>query len=64
MKQQIVITKTVLQWYNVKNTNGDILLNIPPDIFHENFPEISSNIALACMEINFDRIEKLMKVGN
>ena len=42
MKQQVVITKSVVGWFNVKDVEGNLLLNIAPDVFKENFPEVES----------------------
>ena len=59
MKQQVVITKSVIGWFNLKDVEGNILLNIAPDAFKKHFPEVSSNIAIACMELNINRIVEL-----
>ncbi|MCC3724036.1 pathogenicity island protein [Staphylococcus haemolyticus] len=59
MKQQVVITKSVVGWFNVKDVKGNLLLNIAPDVFKENFPEVSPNIAIACMELDINRIVEL-----
>ncbi|MBX5319009.1 pathogenicity island protein [Staphylococcus caprae] len=59
MKQQVVITKSVVGWFNLKDDEGNILLNIAPDVFKENFPEVSPNIAIACMELDINRIVEL-----
>lgn len=59
MKQQVVITKSVVGWFNLKDVEGNILLNIAPDVFKENFPEVSPNIAIACMELDINRIVEL-----
>ncbi|MFK9140857.1 pathogenicity island protein [Staphylococcus epidermidis] len=59
MKQQVVITKSVVGWFNLKDVEGNILLNIAPDVFKENFPEVSPNIAIACMELELNRILEL-----
>ena len=44
MKQQVVITKSVVGWFNVKDVKGNLLLNIAPDAFKKHFPEVSPNI--------------------
>lgn len=59
MKQQVVITKSVVGWFNVKDTNGNLLLNVAPDVFKENFPEVSPDISIACMELELNRIVEL-----
>lgn len=59
MKQQVLITKSVVGWFNVKDTNGNLLLNVAPDVFKENFPEVSPDIAIACMELELNRIVEL-----
>ena len=67
MKQQVIITKSVLNWYNIKDTDHNLLLNIAPDVFKEHFPEVSENIYIACMELEINRILELKnkkKVGN
>lgn len=61
MQQQVVITKSVVGWFNVKDTNGNLLLNVAPDVFKENFPEVSSDISIACMELELNRIVELKK---
>ena len=37
MKQQVVITKSVVGWFNLKDVEGNILLNIAPDAFKKHF---------------------------
>lgn len=59
MKQQVVITKSVVGWFNVKDVEGNLLLNITPDVFKENFPEVSPDISIACMELELNRIVEL-----
>ncbi|HFQ1319766.1 TPA: pathogenicity island protein [Staphylococcus aureus] len=59
MQQQVVITKSVVGWFNVKDTNGNLLLNVAPDVFKENFPEVSPDISIACMELELNRIVEL-----
>lgn len=59
MKQQVVITKSVVGWFNVKDVDGNLLLNIAPDAFKNHFPEVSPDIAIACMELNINRIVEL-----
>ncbi|WP_368872667.1 pathogenicity island protein, partial [Staphylococcus haemolyticus] len=54
MKQQVVITKSVVGWFNVKDVKGNLLLNIAPDVFKKHFPEVSPNIAIACMELDIN----------
>lgn len=60
MKQQVVITKSVVGWFNVKDVEGNLLLNIAPDAFKKHFPEVSPDIAIACMELNINRIVELI----
>ena len=70
MQQQVVITKSVVGWFNVKDVEGKLLLNIAPDVFKENFPEVSPDISIACMELELNRIVELKekeeseRVGN
>lgn len=67
MKQQVIITKSVLNWYNIKDTDHNLLLNIAPDVFKEHFPEVSEDICIACLELDISRILELKnkkKVGN
>ncbi|MGN5882460.1 pathogenicity island protein [Staphylococcus simulans] len=67
MKQQVIITKSVLNWYNIKDTDHNLLLNIAPDVFKEHFPEVSEDIYIACMELDISRILELKnkkKVGS
>lgn len=52
-------TKSVVGWFNVKDTNGNLLLNVAPDVFKENFPEVSPDISIACMELELNRIVEL-----
>ena len=59
MKQQVLKTKSVVGWFNVKDTNGNLLLNVAPDVFKENFPEVSPDISIACMELELNRIVEL-----
>ncbi|MBU6943329.1 pathogenicity island protein [Staphylococcus sp. CWZ226] len=67
MKQQVIITKSVVGWYNIKDTDHNLLLNIAPDVFKEHFPEVSEDTYIACMELDISRILELKnkkKVGN
>lgn len=70
MQQQVVITKSVVGWFNVKDVKGNLLLNVAPDVFKENFPEVSPDISIACMELELNRIVELKekeeseRVGN
>ncbi|PTJ28481.1 pathogenicity island protein [Staphylococcus simulans] len=67
MKQQVIITKSVCGWFNVKNTDHELLLNIAPDVFKKHFPEVSEDICVACLELDISRILELKnkkKVGS
>lgn len=67
MKQQVIITKSVVGWYNVKDTDHNLLLNIAPDVFKKHFPEVGEDICIACMGLDISRILELKnkeKVGN
>ncbi|MDQ7112094.1 pathogenicity island protein [Staphylococcus simulans] len=67
MKQQVIITKSAIGWFNIRDTNHNLLLNIAPDVFKEHFPEVSEDIYIACMELDISRILELKnkkKVGN
>ncbi|MGX0019121.1 hypothetical protein ACUW6T_001806 [Staphylococcus hominis] len=59
MQQQVVITKSVVGWFNVKDVKGNLLLNVAPDVFKENFPEVSPDISIACLELELNRIVEL-----
>lgn len=59
MQQQVVITKSVVGWFNVKDIEGNLLLNIAPDVFKEQFPDVSPNIVIACMQLDINRIVEL-----
>ena len=59
MKQQVVITKSVVGWFNVKDVKGNLLLNIAPDAFKKHFPEVSPNISMACSQLDINRIVEL-----
>ena len=59
MQQQVVITKSVVGWFNVKDVKGNLLLNVAPDVFKENLPEVSPDISIACMELELNRIVEL-----
>ncbi|PTJ95164.1 pathogenicity island protein [Staphylococcus simulans] len=67
MKRQVIITKSAIGWFNIRDTNHNLLLNIAPDVFKEHFPEVSEDIYIACMELDISRILELKnkkKVGN
>ncbi|ERS93591.1 hypothetical protein [Staphylococcus simulans] len=52
---------------NVKTPDGQLLLNIAPDVFKKHFPEVSEDICIACLELDISRILELKnkkKVGN
>lgn len=59
MKQQVVITKSVVGWFNVKDVKGNLLLNIAPDAFKKHFPEVSPNISITCIQLDINRIVEL-----
>ena len=59
MKQQVVITKSVVGWFNVKDVKENLLLNIAPDAFKKHFPEVSPNISIACIQLDINRIVEL-----
>lgn len=59
MKQQVVITKSVVGWFCVKDVEGNLILNIAPDVFKKHFPEVSPNISIACMQLDINRIVEL-----
>ena len=56
MQQQVVITKSVVGWFNVKDVEGKLLLNIAPDVFKK---QVSPDISIACMELELNRIVEL-----
>ena len=58
MQQQVVITKSVVGWFNVKDVEGNFL-NIAPDVFKKHFSEVSPDISIACMELELNRIVEL-----
>lgn len=67
MKQQVIITKSAIGWFNIKDTNHNLLLNIAPDVFKKYFPEVSEDIYIGCMELDISKILELKnkkKVGN
>ena len=43
----------------MRDVEGNLLLNIAPDVFKKHFPEVSPNIAIACMELDINRIVEL-----
>lgn len=59
MQQQVVITKSVVGWFNVKDVEGNFFLNIAPDVFKKHFSEVSPDISIACMELELNRIVEL-----
>lgn len=59
MKQQVVITRSLTGWFNVKDTNGNLLLNMAPDVFREHFKDVSEHATLACMELDLSRIKEI-----
>lgn len=46
MKQQVVITKSVVGWFCVKDVEGNLILNIAPDVFKKHFPEVSHSYCM------------------
>lgn len=59
MKQQVIITKSAIGWFNIKDTDHNLLLNIAPDVFKQHFPEVSEDIYIACLELDISRILEL-----
>ena len=51
--------KSVVGWFNVKDVEGKLLLNIAPDVFKKHFSEVSPDISIACMELELNRIVEL-----
>lgn len=67
MKQQVIITKTIVGWYNIKNTRHNLLLNVSPQVFEQYFPEINNDVQIAVLEMDLSRIAEVKnekKVGN
>ncbi|CAG39394.1 pathogenicity island protein [Staphylococcus aureus] len=46
MRKQVIITKTVVGWYNIKDTQHNLMLNIPPKVFEQYFPDVSKDVKL------------------
>lgn len=67
MKQQVIITKTIVGWYNIKNTKHNLLLNVSPQVFEKYFPEINNDVQIAVLEMDLSRITEIKnkkKVGS
>ncbi|MGS3972966.1 pathogenicity island protein [Staphylococcus pseudintermedius] len=68
MKQQVIITKTIVGWYNIKDTKHNLLLNVSPQVFEQYFPEINNNdVQIAVLEMDLSRITEIKnkkKVGS
>ncbi|HCS9121468.1 pathogenicity island protein [Staphylococcus pseudintermedius] len=67
MKQQVIITKTIVGWYNIKDTKHNLLLNVSPQVFEQNFPEINNDVQIAVLEMDLSRIAEIKnkkKVGS
>ncbi|WP_225306052.1 pathogenicity island protein [Staphylococcus aureus] len=47
MRKQVIITKTVVGWYNIKDTQHNLMLNIPPKVFEQYFPGVSKDVQVA-----------------
>ncbi|WP_224518660.1 pathogenicity island protein [Staphylococcus aureus] len=52
MRKQVIITKTVVGWYNIKDTQHNLMLNIPPKVFEQYFPDVSKDVQVACLEMD------------
>lgn len=67
MKQQVIITKNIVGHYNIKDTNHNLLLNVSPQVFEQNFPEVNSDVQIAVLEMDLARITEIKnkkKVGS
>ncbi|PCF63166.1 pathogenicity island protein [Staphylococcus intermedius] len=67
MKQQVIITKTIVGWYNIKDTNHNLLLNVSPQVFEHYFPEVNNDVQIAVLEMDLSRISEIKnkkKVGS
>lgn len=67
MKQQVIITKTIIGWYNIKDTNHNLLLNVSPQVFEQYFPEVNNDVQIAVLELDLSRITEIKnkkKVGS
>ncbi|EGQ3284616.1 TPA: pathogenicity island protein [Staphylococcus pseudintermedius] len=67
MKEQVVIHRTLVGWFNVKSIDGTLLFNVAPDILENAFPEINTDTYIACMELDLSRITEIKnkkKVGS
>lgn len=59
MRKQVIITKTVVGWYNIKDTQHNLMLNIPPKVFEQYFPDVSKDVQVACLEMDYQKLQKL-----
>ncbi|ELJ9084595.1 pathogenicity island protein [Staphylococcus pseudintermedius] len=67
MKQQVIITRTIIGWYNIKDTKHNLLLNVSPQVFEQYFPEINNDVQIAVLEMDLSRITEIKnkkKVGS
>ncbi|HCB3626024.1 TPA: pathogenicity island protein [Staphylococcus pseudintermedius] len=67
MKQQVIITKTIVGWYNIKDTKHNLLLNVSLQVFEQYFPEVSNDVQIAVLEMDLSRITEIKnkkKVGS
>ncbi|MCE3363653.1 pathogenicity island protein, partial [Staphylococcus aureus] len=56
MRKQVIITKTVVGWYNIKDTQHNLMLNIPPKVFEQCFPDVSKDVQAACSQMDLAKI--------
>ncbi|MGV3042563.1 pathogenicity island protein [Staphylococcus rostri] len=67
MKQQVIITRSIVGWLNIRDTKGNLLLNVAPDVFRDHFRDVSENVTMACMELDLSRLKSIKnkkKVGS
>lgn len=67
VRKQVIITKTVVGWYNIKDTQHNLMLNIPPKVFEQCFPDVSKDVQVACLEMDLSKITEIKnkkKVGS
>ena len=67
MRKQVIITKTVVGWYNIKDTQHNLMLNIPSKVFEQYFTDVSKDVQVACLEMDLSKITEIKnkkKVGS
>lgn len=56
---QIMYKRTIVGWFNVYLIGTNQVLNMPPEVFAELFPESSANVVVGCTDITASKAKQV-----